>query len=277
MRFSRVAGALLLCAAFLAGQTNRGGITGVVLDPTGASIPGATIVIKNLGTNQEMRTKTSSIGSFSMFNLDPVNYSVTAEAEGFKKYVIENVKVDTAQVANVTLKLEPGTISTTVEVQATTAMINTENGTTNSVVSRREIQDLPMVNHSVLDLTLTQANTSGDTGSEYGILVTVTTCPGCALSINGGRPLTTQYMADGVNNTGISLARTMVSFSPETVQEFTVQSSAFSAEFGSTGGGIVNATTRSGTNQLSGTAVWQNRNPAFAAAPFTLATVKDRK
>ena len=151
-------------------------------------------------------------------------------------------------------------------------MINTENGTTNSVVSRREIQDLPMVNHSVLDLTLTQANTSGDTGSEYGLLASVTTCPGCALSINGGRPLTTQYMADGVNNTGISLARTMVSFSPETVQEFTVQSSAFSAEFGSTGGGIINATTRSGTNQLTGTAVYQNRNPDFAAAPFTLAT-----
>jgi hypothetical protein len=262
----------LLCAGFLAAQTNRGGITGTVVDPTGAAVPNATIVVKNIGTNQEMRTKTSSIGSFGVFNLDPVEYSVAAELEGFKRAVIENVKVDTAQVASVTLKLETGAVSTTVEVQAATAMINTENGTTNSVVSRREIQDLPMPNHSVLDLTLTQANTSGDTGSEYGILVSVTTCPGCALSINGGRPLSTQYMADGVNNTGISLARTMVSFSPETVQEFTIQSSAFSAEFGSTGGGIVNATTRSGTNQLTGTAVWQNRNPAFAAAPFTLAT-----
>jgi hypothetical protein len=273
MRICRIASVVLLCAGFLAGQTNRGGITGTVLDPSGAGVPGATVVIKNNGTNQETRTKTSSIGSFAVFNLDPVTYNVSAEAAGFKKEVIENVKVDTAEVANVTLKLETGALSTTVEVQATTAMINTENGTTNSVVEQREIQNLPLENRSVLDLTLTQPNTSGDTGSEYGILVSVTTCPGCALSVNGGRPLSTQFMADGTNNTGVSLARTMVSFSPETVQEFTVQSTAYSAEYGTTGGGIVNATTRSGTNQLNGTALWYNRNPDFAAAPFTLATV----
>ena len=184
MKIRSFVGALLLCAGLLAGQTNRGGITGTVLDASGAAVPGATIVIRNVGTNQEMRTKTSSIGSFGIFDLDPVVYSVAAEAAGFKREVMDNVKVDTAQVASVTLKLETGAVSSTVEVQAISAMINTENGTTNSVVSRREIQDLPMVNHSVLDLTLTQANTSGDTGSEYGLLVSVTTCPGCALSIN---------------------------------------------------------------------------------------------
>ncbi len=262
----------LLCAGLLTAQTNRGGIAGTVLDPTGAPIPGATVIVKNSGTNLEMRTKTASNGSFSVSNLDPVVYSVAAEAEGFKREVLENVKVDTAQVAGVTLKLEPGTITTTVEVQASSAMINTENGTTASVVHRREIQDLPLENHAVLDLALTQANTSGDTGSEYGILTSLTTCPGCNLSINGGRPLSTLYMADGVNNTGVSLARTMISFSPETVQEFTVQSSAFSAEFGGTGGGIINVTTRSGANQVEGAALWNNRNPEFAAAPFTLAT-----
>ena len=78
-------------------------------------------------------------------------------------------------------------------------------------------------------------------------------------------------MADGTNNTGVSLARTMVSFSPETVQEFTVQTSAFSAEYGTTGGGVINATTKSGTNEFHGTALWYNRNPDFAAAPFTQA------
>ena len=79
-------------------------------------------------------------------------------------------------------------------------------------------------------------------------------------------------MADGTNNTGVSLGRTIVSFSPETVQEFTVQTSAFSAEYGTTGGGVINATTKSGTNGFHGTALWYNRNPDFAAAPFTLAS-----
>jgi hypothetical protein len=74
------------------------------------------------------------------------------------------------------------------------------------------------------------------------------------------------------NNTGVSLGRAMVSFSPETVQEFSVQTSAFSAEYGQTGGGIISATTKSGTNNLNGTLLWYNRNPVFAAAPWTMAT-----
>jgi hypothetical protein len=89
--------------------------------------------------------------------------------------------------------------------------------------------------------------------------------------VGGGRPLSTLLLADGANNTGVSLARAIVSFSPETVQEFTVQTSAFSAEFGTTGGGVINATTKSGTNELRGTALWYNRNPHFAAGPYTMA------
>src|ERR1019366_7772389 len=273
MKTCRVVSALLFCAGLLVGQTNRGGISGTVVDASGGTVPDATIIVKNNGTNQETRTKTSSIGSFNVGKLDPVTYSVTAEAPGFKRETIANVKVDTADVASVTISLETGTVSTTVEVQASAAMVNTESGTTNSVVTEREIHDLPLVNRCVLDLTLTQPNTSGDAGSEYGILVSVTTCPGCALSVNGGRPLSTPFLADGTNNTGVSLSRTMVSFSPETVQEFTIQTSAYSAEYGTSGGGIINATTKSGTNQFNGTALWYNRNPAFAAAPFTLATV----
>jgi len=118
---------------------------------------------------------------------------------------------------------------------------------------------------------LTQPNVSGDAGSENPSISAVTACPGCNLSVNGGRPLGTLIMADGTNNTGISLARAMVSLTPETVQEFTVMTSAYSAEYGTTGGGVINATTKSGSNQFNGTALWYNRNPAFAAAPFTIA------
>jgi hypothetical protein len=273
MKLCRVASALLLCAAFLAGQTNRGGIAGSVLDPSGAAVPGATIIVKNVGTNAEIKTKTSPQGEFSVQNLDPVTYNVTAEAQGFKRETVDNVKVDTTATANVILKLQTGAVSTTVSVEASAAMINTESGTTSSVVTQREIQDLPLTDRSVLDLALTQPNVSGDVGSENPVIVSVTTCPGCNVSLNGGRSLSTTFLADGANNTGVSLSRTMVSFSPETVQEFTVQTTAYSAEYGTTGGGVINATTRSGTNQFSGTALWYNRNPDFAAAPFTLATI----
>ncbi len=98
------------------------------------------------------------------------------------------------------------------------------------------------------------------------------TVPGFNLSINGGRPGSTLILADGANNTGVSLARAVLTFSPETVQEFTVQTSAYSAEYGRTGGGIINATTKSGTNSFNGTALAYIRNPAVAAAPWTNAT-----
>ena len=81
-----------------------------------------------------------------------------------------------------------------------------------------------------------------------------------------------RYFADGVNNTGIGIARAVVSFTPETVQEFNVQSSAYSAEFGTTGGGVINVTTKSGTNQFTGTALVYHRNPKFNARPWRQGT-----
>ena len=82
--------------------------------------------------------------------------------------------------------------------------------------------------------------------------------------------MSTNMLSDGASNTGVSLARTIVSFSPEVVQEFfTVQTSVFSAEYGQSGGGVINVTTKSGSNQFTGTALWFNRNPDLAAAPWT--------
>ena len=181
-------------------------------------------------------------------------------------------KVDTAIVATVNATLETGELTTQIVVQAETAPVIAESGVAADTITERQIRDVPLVNRSVLDLALTLPNVSGDAGTENPAIVAVTTCPGCNLSLNGGRPMNTLMMADGANNTGVSLARTMVSFSPETVQEFTVQTSTYSAEFGGTGGGIINATTKSGGNQFKGTVLWYNRYSGLAAAPWTMAS-----
>ena len=262
--------AVLACATLTA-QTNRGGITGTVFDPAGAVVPGAAVTVTNLGTNQKTHEKTSSAGSYVLPSLEPVAYRIEVEAAGFRKRTVDNVKVDTASIVTVDIKLDTGTLASEITVQAEAATVNTESGTLSSTITAREIQDAPLVNRSVLDLALTLPNVGGDAGSEDPALVSTTPCPGCNLSVGGGRPLSTLILADGANNTGVSLGRTIASFTPETVQEFTVQTSAFSAEYGSTGGGVINVTTKSGTNSLSGTLLWYNRNPAFAAAPFTLA------
>ena len=233
---------------------------------------GVTVTVTNQGTNEVRKVITTQTGAFTVPNLEPVSYRVEAESPGFKKTVIDNAKVDTATNTSLNVVLQAGSVDTKVTITAEAATVNTESGTLSATVTEREIQDVPLSNRSVLDLALTLPNVAGDAGTENPALVGVTTCPGCNLSIGGGRPMSSQIMADGTSNTGVSLGRTMVSFSPETVQEFTVQTSAFSAQYGNTGGGVINATTKSGTNQFSGTALWYNRNPDFAAAPFTLAT-----
>jgi len=237
-------------------------------DQTQSVIAGATVTLTSTGTNEVRKVTTSENGSYSFPNLEPVTYSVQVESAGFKKSVVENIKVDTASNASVNVTLQTGSIDTQVTVTSEAAMVNTESGTTSSTVTEREIQDVPLVNRSVLDLALTLPNVSGDAGSENPVLVSVTTCPGCNLSVGGGRPLSTQMMADGTNNTGVSLGRTMVSFSPETVQEFTVQTTVYSAEYGTTGGGIINATTKSGTNRLNGTAPLVQPEPQLRRRAF---------
>ncbi len=260
---------LVLCfAAF--GQTNKGGISGAVTDANGAFVPGATVTVTNLGTNEVQTTTTSDDGNYSVRSLDPVNYSVTVEAANFKRAVVENVKVDTSSIATVNVALEAGAIGETVTVEADTPLLNAETGTTGSTITERQLQDVPLLNRSVLDLAVTVANVSGDAGSEDPAVTSGQPVPGFNLSVNGGRPGSTAILADGVNNTGVGIARAVVSFTPETVQEFTVQTSAYSAEFGQTGGGTINVTTKSGTNNFNGTALVYHRNPEFNARPFRI-------
>lgn len=249
-------------------QSNRGGISGTVTDPTGAVVPGASVTITNMGTNQKTKLTTSAAGSFSASSLEPVLYSVTVEAPGFKKSILSSVKVDTATVTTANVALEAGGIDNVVDITGSAPLLNAVSGTTTHTIVERQIQDVPLNNRSVLDLAVTSPNVSGDAGSEDPDVTSGQPVPGFNLSLNGGRPGSTSILADGVNNTGVGIARTVVSFTPETVQEFTVQTSAYSAEFGQTGGGVINVTTKSGTNSFNGVALWYHRNPATNASQF---------
>src|SRR6266536_2792002 len=270
MRSMTLIAMILFGAVVALGQTNKGGISGTVIDANGGAVPGATVTITNLGTNQVQTVTTSDTGSFTVNSLDPVNYSITVEVTGFKKAVVENVKVDTATTASVNVLLEAGAVSELVSITAESALINTESGTATHTITARQIQDVPLNNRSVLDLAVTAPNVTGDAGSEDPGVTGDQPVPGFNLNVNGGRSGSTAILADGVNNTGVGIARAVVSFTPETVQEFTVQSSAYSAEYGNTGGGIINATTKSGTNSYSGVALWYTRNPKFNATPFSI-------
>lgn len=274
MRLTRISIFLLLTASSLAvfGQTNRGGISGTITDASGGAIPGAKVTVTNAGTDQSVTLTTSDDGAFTANALEPVLYTITVEATNFKKSVVTDVKVDTATTQTVNLVLEAGNIAEQVTVEAEAVLLNTESGTTGLTISERQLQELPLNNRSVLDLAVTVPNVSGDAGSEDAEVTSGQPTPGFNLNVNGGRSGGTNLMADGVNNTGVGIARAVVSFTPETVQEFTVQTSAYSAEFGNTAGGVINITTKSGTNRFNGTALVYHRNPEFNAQPYRIGT-----
>ncbi len=255
-------------------QTNRGGISGTVFDSKGAVVPGATVTITNVGTSQSTRLTTSGTGTYALGDLEPVTYRIEVTAPGFSKAVEDNVKVDTATTATHNITLQPGTVETVVLVQESAPLVNTESGVTGQTIGQRQLADVPLFNRSVLDLAMTAPNVSGSAGSEDPPVTSGNPVPGFNININGGRAGSTVMLADGVNNTGVGIARAVVSFTPETVQEFTVQSSAYSAEYGSTGGGVINVTTKSGTNQFHGTALWYTRNPVTNAKVWTAGTVR---
>ncbi len=271
---SRICLALtVLCASAVFAQTNRGGISGNVTDATGAVVPNASVTIVNVGTNETRKLTSNDKGSFLQENLEPVTYRLEVEAPGFKKSVVENVKVDTSSVATANVVLQPGNVNTEVTVSASSALVNTESGTLGQTISARMLNDTPLPTRSVLDLAVTVANVSGDVGSSDPQISGGPPLPGYNLQANGGRAGSTNILADGVSNTGVGLAREAVSFSPETVQEFTVQTNGFDAEYGRSGGGIISVTTKSGTNDFNGMALWYLRNPDTNAAPYTLASV----
>src|SRR5215510_15666680 len=233
--FAGLSIAIVLAAVAIA-QTNRGGISGTVFDATGAVVNGATVTVTNVGTNQTVKLTTSTEGVFTATSLEPVVYSVTVEATGFKKAVVNNVKVDTATTANVNVTLQPGGVETVIDVTTDTPLLNTVTGTPGQTITERQISEMPLNNRSVLDLVLIAGNVSGVAGSEDPDLSADIPAPGFNVNINGGRAGSTSILADGANNTGVGLGRATVTFSPDTVQEFTVQRSNFSAEFGQTGG-----------------------------------------
>ncbi len=262
-----------ICLTTAIAQTNRGGISGNVTDSSGAAVPNASVVITNVGTNEIHKLTTGSKGSFLQEDLEPVMYRVEVQAQGFKKAVLEKVKVDTSTVVTANVVLEPGNVNTQVTVSANSSLLNTESSTLGQTISARTLTDTPLPNRSVLDLAVTVPNVSGDVGTEDPQLAGGPPLPGFNLQANGARAGSTHMLADGVSNTGVGLGREVVSFAPEDVQELTVQTNGYDAEYGHSDGGIVSVTTKSGTNDYNGMLLWYLRNPLTNAAPFTQASV----
>ncbi len=260
--------AWLVWSAVAAAQLTTGTILGTVADQTGAALPGATVTIKRVETGTTRTLVTDERGRYRAPELDPGNYEVTAELQGFQTSVRRGLQLTLGQelVVNITLSL--GQIAEQIVVTEAAPLVETTRATVAYLVDDKQIRELPLNGRDFSQLTLLQP----------GVVATPTTARaldrgmGTQVSVAGARPNQISYLLDGadVNTLGNQSPGSAAGglLGVETVREFQVLVNNYSAEYGRSAGGIVSAVTRSGTNELRGALFEFHRNDALEARNF---------
>ncbi len=242
-------------------QAINGQIEGVVTDAGGATVPNATVTVRNIETGAE-RTVTTDDGGVYRIPLLPLgSYRVTVEAANFKRLVREGITLTTGQTATVDANLEAGGVSETVTVTSDAPVADAGKIDVGRVMTTREVENLPLVSRNPYNYALLQANVTGRPNAEFGVP---------RINANG-YARRTNYQLDGNNNTQADRAGIRLMPISETfVSEVQLVTNGFSAEFGNTPGLIMNAVTPSGTNGFHGSASYRFRRTGFTSRPFNI-------
>jgi hypothetical protein len=259
---------VLLCSASpIRAQVDAGSILGTVSDASGAAVNAATVTLTNEGTNASLSTTTGSDGTYKFTPVKIGSYKLTATLQGFQTVTQRNVAVNVGQDVVVDFALKPGSVNETVEVASTLPVLETQDASVGQVIDSRNVNDLPLNGRNFTFLAqlaagvnTPQADTRGNAASG-------------AFAANGLRPAQNNYLLDGIDNNSDTVdflnGTNYVVLPPvDAVQEFKVQTSDFSAEFGRSGAAVLNATIKSGTNELHGAAWEFFRNDKLDAADF---------
>src|SRR5262249_50597625 len=249
-------------------QFDTATVLGTVKDSNGAVIPGATVTLKNIDTGISVSAQTDAEGDFQFTNVRIGNYRVSSEKQGFSTAVAERVNVTVNARQRVDLAMQPGAVSESVVVTAGVALLETDSSVRGQVVQREQIVNLPLNGRSYANLALLTPGVRES--SQNGI---TTAGREAAFNVNGLRNTVNNFLLDGVDNNAYgtsnqSFSSQVVQVSPDAIQEFKVKTNAYSAEFGRSGGAVINASYRSGTNQFHGSAWEFNRNTALNAVGF---------
>lgn len=252
-----MAALLVMAAAPLLAQTETGQITGTVLDPSGAVVPNAKVTLTGVATGVKRTSATNSAGIYLFPSLVPGDYTVTVEAQGFKSVAKQTTLPVGGRVA-VDFNLEVGQATTVVTVSEQVVQVNTESQTLGINVTSQQVLDLPTLTRNPYALVAISGNVSEGDPSGRGV----------GYAINGLRAAATNVLLDGAANNDEFTATVGQNVPLDAVLEFSVLTSNFTAEFGRAAAGVVNATTKSGTNDLHGTAYWFNRVSRLASNSF---------
>jgi hypothetical protein len=250
---------LLLFLRIAPAQSNLATVTGMVTDPSLAILPGVTIVIRNVETTIARTVVTDQAGDFTVTNLHPGSYELTAEVSGFRSYRRTGIVLEVGQVLRIDITMTLGAPIDSVTVTAGVVAINTESGAIKGdVIVQGEIQALPLDGRDFTDLAFLVP----------GVVPLAQGGQGSAMAINGARSDSTNFIVDGFNNRNPRGAAAQVRPNMGALQEFKMETSGYSAEYGRMAGGILNMALRSGTNEFHGELIEYLRNDIFDARAF---------
>ncbi|HYP28377.1 MAG TPA: TonB-dependent receptor [Blastocatellia bacterium] len=273
-------------------QSNKGTIVGTVTDPSGAVVSGATVTVTNVNTNAERTVMTGDDGTYTVPLLDIGNYKVAVSAPGFQTVTRENITLQISDRLPVDVELQVGSgAGETVTVTAEAPIIQTESSERGSVITGREVTELPLSGRNFTQLaTLTpgvsrvtigtlsdaRANNNGDPnaggqgpggGDPRGSTESArfARSGGAVLSANGQRPTNNNFSVDGVDNNEPQFGTIGVFVNPDAIAEFRVTTSVPPAELGRAGGAVINTSFKSGTNEFHGSLYYYGQNSALNA------------
>ena len=267
---SRLVGLLAACfvTAGLFGQSFTGQISGLVTDPSGAVIAGAEITITDLERNTASKAVSNDTGLYLITQLQPGTYSVAAEHQGFRKWILDKIPLATQQRATVNVVMEVGSVADQVQVTGEAQLIEADTSTLSGFVENKRILDLPLNGRNIYQLAalvpgVFMVRQTGGVAESF---------TANRFIVNGGQESTSDIILDGVtatvshNITNIPAVSAVPSV--EGIQEFRIQTNAYAAEFGRSGGGLVTLVTKSGTNSIHGSAYEFFRNSKLDANNF---------
>ncbi len=248
-------------------QEVRASITGTVTDPSGAPIAGAKVSATNVATNIAVTTDTNETGNYTTPFLAPGTYALNIEVAGFRKFVRENVVLQSLDKARIDAQMELGALSDTVTVSAEVSTLQTESANRGQTISNELIANVPTQGRNPFQIAWAAPGVVKSGGWRYLRSFDIGGTSG--FSVNGGRNQENEVLLDGISNVQ---SRRQVIHVPtmDSVQEFKVLTNIFDAQYGRTGGGVVTIVTKSGTNQIHGNAYEYFQNAKLNANQFEL-------
>jgi hypothetical protein len=243
-------------------------INGSVTDPSGAVIPNAKISAVEVDTTLSREAVSNSDGLYVLNGLRPTRYNILASAPGFRPLTQAGIVLEANDAITINLKLEIGATSETLNVEAAAVQVDTTTATIRQVVDSARMVELPLNGRNAAQLTALVAGAvnAPSNNADQG---TTKTFPGAVtVSVNGGRQNNIAFNLDGVHSEDIFSNVNQPLPMPDALQEFSFQTSNFSAEYGQNSSGVVNVVTKSGTNTFHGNAFEFNRNAVFNARNF---------